>query len=304
MALFWHNHFATAYTKIAGGVGGVQATKTMALKAGELPGPQGQIELFRQYALGNFRNLLIEVARDPRWSCGSRPDELSREAAGEFRPRDHGIVHVRRGQLHRGGCVRGGSCVHRVEPAQGRRRSQHRSRDLLRVPLHPRQHDTTAKTFTFPIYSNGEVTIPARAAADGMQDGVDFMSALASHPETARRLARKLWNFFVSELEAPDPAFVEAVAAEYLRNNTEMKPVVRYILGSSWFLDPNRTYARYSWPVEFVVRAIREVGWQGFSVNTVRTPLSNMGKPCSSRRMWPAGIWDKDGFRRAPCSRA
>ena len=34
----------------------------MALKAGELPGPQGQIELFRQYALGNFRNLLIEVA--------------------------------------------------------------------------------------------------------------------------------------------------------------------------------------------------------------------------------------------------
>ena len=37
----------------------------MALKAGELPGPQGQIELFRQYALGNFRNLLIEVARDP-----------------------------------------------------------------------------------------------------------------------------------------------------------------------------------------------------------------------------------------------
>ena len=65
MALFWHNHFATAYTKVAGGVGSVQATKMMALKAGELPGPQGQIELFRQYALGNFRNLLFEVARDP-----------------------------------------------------------------------------------------------------------------------------------------------------------------------------------------------------------------------------------------------
>src|ERR1044071_3641002 len=37
----------------------------MALKAGELPGPQGQTELFRQYALGNFRNLLVEVAKDP-----------------------------------------------------------------------------------------------------------------------------------------------------------------------------------------------------------------------------------------------
>ena len=142
----------------------------------------------------------------------------------------------------------------------------------------PNQHDTTAKTFTFPIYSNGGLTIPARAAAGGMQDGVDLITALANHPETARRLARKLWNFFVSELEAPDPAFVEIVAAEYLQNNTEMKPVVRYILGSSWFLDPDRSYARYSWPVEFVVRAIREVGWQGFSVNTVRTPLANMGQ--------------------------
>ena len=76
----------------------------------------------------------------------------------------------------------------------------------------PNQHDATAKTFTFPIYSGGGRTIPARSAADGMQDGIDFISALASHPETARRLARKLWNFFVSELEAPDPAFVQAVA--------------------------------------------------------------------------------------------
>ena len=81
--------------------------------------------------------------------------------------------------------------------------------------FNPGQHDTTAKTFTFPIYGDGTRTIPARSAADGMQDGIDFITALAQHPETARRLARKLWNFFVSELEAPDPAFVEGVASEY-----------------------------------------------------------------------------------------
>ena len=44
MALFWHNHFATAYSKIAGAIGAVQATKMLALKEGELPGPQGQLE--------------------------------------------------------------------------------------------------------------------------------------------------------------------------------------------------------------------------------------------------------------------
>jgi uncharacterized protein (DUF1800 family) len=111
-----------------------------------------------------------------------------------------------------------------------------------------------------------------------MQDGIELMHALANHPETARRLARKLWGFFVSELEEPDPVFVDAAATLYLQGNTEMKPVVRYILQSSWFLDANRTYARYSWPVEFVVRSMREVGWQGFSVNTARTPLTNMGQ--------------------------
>ena len=65
MALFWHNHFANAYTKIGGVVGNIQATKMLAQKSGELPGPQGQIELFRQFALGSFRDLLLEVAKDP-----------------------------------------------------------------------------------------------------------------------------------------------------------------------------------------------------------------------------------------------
>jgi uncharacterized protein (DUF1800 family) len=33
-----------------------------------------------------------------------------------------------------------------------------------------------------------------------MQDGIDLITALAVHPETARRLARKFWGFFVSEI--------------------------------------------------------------------------------------------------------
>ena len=65
MALFWHNHFATAYSKVAGTFGAMQGTKMMALKEGELPGPQGQLETFRAHALGSFRDLLIEVAKDP-----------------------------------------------------------------------------------------------------------------------------------------------------------------------------------------------------------------------------------------------
>jgi uncharacterized protein (DUF1800 family) len=141
----------------------------------------------------------------------------------------------------------------------------------------PDDHDTGAKTFSFPIYGDGSSTIPERGAAAGMQDGIDLITALAAHPETARRFARKFWNFFVSEVHQPDPQFVESAAAVYLQSNTDIRPVVRWILQSPWFREPSVRFARYSWPAEFVARAIKEVGWQGLSLDQVRTPLANMG---------------------------
>jgi uncharacterized protein (DUF1800 family) len=140
------------------------------------------------------------------------------------------------------------------------------------------EHETTAKIFTFPIYANGSRTIPERLGSAGMQDGIDLINALATHPATARRLARKFWNFFVSEIHPPDPAFIESTAAVYLQNRTEIRPVVRHILTSAWFNNPSMHYVRYSWPIEFVVRAVREVGWQGLTLDRVRAPLANMGQ--------------------------
>jgi uncharacterized protein (DUF1800 family) len=305
MALFWHNHFATTYTKVAGGVGPVQSTKMLALKAGEFPGPQGQIELFRQFALGNFRDLLIEVARDPamvvfldgRTNFRRKPQEnFGREIMELF---TFGVGNYVEEDVYAAARVFTGWNLRRATDLPDNDPEAYHE-----FFYNPNQHDTTPKTFTFPIYGNGGLTIPERAAADGMQDGIDFITALAGHPETARRLARKLWSFFVSELEAPDPAFVEAVANVYLHNNTEMKPVVRYILGSPWFLDQGRLFARYSWPAEFVVRAMREVRWEGFRSVVSGRPWRTWGRLCSSRRTWRDGIWDRDGSQRVRCLRA
>jgi hypothetical protein len=57
-----------------------------------------------------------------------------------------------------------------------------------------------------------------------------------------------------------------------------MRDVVRAVLLSPHFTDPASYFARYSWPVEFVARALKEVGWLGFSVNDAVTPLVNMGQ--------------------------
>src|SRR5688572_30098275 len=66
MALFWHNHFATAYSKIAGGNGQERATRMMDNDPNTLPGSQpGQIQTLRQHATGSFPAMLMAMAKDP-----------------------------------------------------------------------------------------------------------------------------------------------------------------------------------------------------------------------------------------------
>ncbi len=278
MSLFWHNHFATSYGKLAGQISSVQATKMMALKAGVLRGPQGQIELFRQYALGNFRELLLQVARDPAmliWLDGQSnvkalPQEnFAREVMELFTlgVGNYTEADVRAAARVFTGWNLGENEGHSYDDPNG----------YYEFLFNPEEHDTSEKTFTFPVYANGSRTIPARSESGGMQDGIDLLNALATHPATARRLASRFWRFFISELTQPDPAFLDATAAVYLQNNTEIRPVIRHILNSSWFNDPSYRFTRYSWPAEFVVRAIKEVGWQNYSLDQVLDPLANMG---------------------------
>jgi uncharacterized protein (DUF1800 family) len=66
LTLFWHNHFATAYSKVAGAYGSSDATRMMAAKANEDPAKlQGQVETIRAMCMGSFRDLVIAIAKDP-----------------------------------------------------------------------------------------------------------------------------------------------------------------------------------------------------------------------------------------------
>jgi uncharacterized protein (DUF1800 family) len=278
MALFWHQHFATAYSKISNAVGGVAATQMMAAKRSEHPaGLPGQIELFREYALPNFHDLLFEVARDPAmlfWLDGRlntrvRPQEnFAREVMELF---TIGVGQFAESDVYAGARVFTGWNIQRIGEARD-------PGTFYQFFYNAAQHDTNPKTFTFPIYTNGEKTIPARAASGGMQDGIDLILALARHPETGRRLARKLWSFFVSEIQPPSEAFVTRIANVYRQSDCHMAPVVSAVLSSPEFDSTSNYFARYSWPVEFVARAFKEIGHSGFPLNRALSSLTNMGQ--------------------------
>jgi uncharacterized protein (DUF1800 family) len=278
MTLFWHNYFATGFTKVAGKVKGENATRLMAAKQSEdSAGQRGQIELLRDGALGNFRDLLVAIAKDAAmliWLDGdsntkAKPQEnFGRELMELF---TRGVGYYTEDDVYAAARVfTGWNLNYPSDPAD-------RSNNLAFI-YNADKHETSAKTFSFPIYSDGGKTIPSRSASAGMQDGIDLITALATHPETARRIATKLYGFFVSETATPDAALIDDLATTYLQNGTVIKPVLQRLFTSAQFQDRSIFFTRYAWPAEFVVRSLKETGWNGFSVGTALNPLVSMGQ--------------------------
>jgi uncharacterized protein (DUF1800 family) len=278
MTLFWHNYFATGLSKVTAGIKSENGTRLMAAKASEDPArQQGQIEMLRANALGSVQDLLVAIAKDPAmliWLDGdsntkAKPQEnFGRELMELF---SRGVGYYTEDDVYAAARVFTGWNLNRPADPQD-------PSSAFAFVYNPNQHETTAKTFSFPIYSDGGHTIPSRAASAGMQDGLDLIAALSTHPETARRLVTKLYGFFVSETATPDPAFIDQLAGVYLQNGTAIKPVLQRLLTSPQFQDPAIFFTRYAWPAEFVVRALKETGWTGFSVASALTALVNMGQ--------------------------
>jgi uncharacterized protein (DUF1800 family) len=233
--------------------------------------------MLRDNALGNFRDMLLNVAKDTamlvwldgRTNTKAKPQEnFGREIMELFTV---GVGNYTEPDVYAAARVFTGWNLQR--PGVAADGTQHYA-----FVYNSGQHETTAKTFSFAIYPDGGKTIPARSAADGMQDGIDFINGLAAHPNTARYLAAKLYRFFVNEFGAVNVTFVNRVAQVYLQSGGDMKSVMREVLLSPELWDQGAYFARYSWPAEFVTRALKDIGWSGFSVNDALTPMSNMGQ--------------------------
>jgi uncharacterized protein (DUF1800 family) len=279
MAVFWHNHFATAYSKVNSTFGSVHATKMMDATAQNFGGAfRGQIQLFRDMALASFRDLLVAVAQDPamlvwldgRTNIRTRPQEnFGRELMELF---TMGIGNYVEADVYAAARVFTGW---NLELA-GDRINEVTS--YYRFVYNAAQHDPTAKEFTFEIYPGGGRVIPSRPAAQGIQDGLDLIDALARHPATATRLATRFYQYFVNDVDAPDQGLIREAAQAYLVSGTSIRALLQRLLVSEPFLSGVHAFRRYAWPVEFAVRAIKEIGWRGLSVDVAVGSLANMGQ--------------------------
>ncbi|MES3034678.1 MAG: DUF1800 domain-containing protein [Gemmatimonadota bacterium] len=96
------------------------------------------------------------------------------------------------------------------------------------------------------------------AARQGEREGEVLLDLLARHPSTARFIATKLAQRFVSD--TPPAALVQRAAASFTRTDGDLRAVVRTIVTSDEFFAAAAWRAKVKSPFEVVVSALRATG--------------------------------------------
>jgi uncharacterized protein (DUF1800 family) len=103
------------------------------------------------------------------------------------------------------------------------------------------------------------------------------LDLLAQHPATARHIAFKLAQRFVSD--APPAPLVDRAANTFQRTKGDLREVVRRIVTSPEFFDRSARRAKVKTPFEFVASALRATGAEVRNGQAVIRALADMGMP-------------------------
>ena len=265
LALFWHGIFATAYAKLI--------QPKVILK---------QIEMFRRCGMGSFRDLLIELSKDPAMIFWLDNKENHKDAVNENYGREllelfsMGVGNYTEDDVRQasraftGWTIRNAS-YHSVRQAQdsvwpyGRLDWQFQYRDA--------DHDDGEKTFL---------------GNTGPFNGEHIIDIICGQPATAGFIVRHMYNFFVAdEPQVPawqtvpprDPEAVNTLANAFSQSKYDVRSVLRVLFNSDFF--KNAAFAKVKSPTELVVGAMRLAGGRRFpAVDDIDLVLhmANMGQ--------------------------
>ena len=215
MTLFWHGHFATGEEK-------VRDYRKM-LK---------QNEMLRAKATGNFRDLLIAVAKDPAMLAyldaavnlkGAPNENFAREIMELF---SMGVGNYSESDIR--------------EAARAFTGWNYRGTEFI---LNPKQHDADSKTVL---------------GQRGNFDGVQVIDIILAQPVTSEFIASKLYRYFVREDISPE---MRIKLGKLLRaSHYEIAPFLETVFLSRDFYSEASVGSRIKPPVELVISTYRKMG--------------------------------------------
>ena len=224
MTLFWHGLFATAYEKIMNG----RATAA-------------QIEMFRRQCLGDFRTMLLELSHDPAMILWLDNDTNHKDAPNENYGREllelfsMGVGNYTEDDVK--ACTRaftGWTIVNYIARYPW-------GAFPLEFEYRPEDHDEEEKEFL---------------GHTGRLDGEDVIDIIVQQPATARFLAGKLYNFFVSD-EPPTEEAIQTLSDSYFQSHYDIRSVMRVLFNSEFFKQAR--FAKVKSPAELVAGVLRLV---------------------------------------------
>ena len=241
MTQFWDNHFSTD----------IQKTNEIF--------EQAENESFRELALDKFRALLEVSAKSPAMlqyldNASSRkgaPNEnYAREllelhtlgVTGGYSEQD--VAEVAR--VFTGWTVKGGSFFFRTA-----------------------WHDTGDKVVL------GQ-NIQGRAGDSGLEEGLELLDMLATHPSTAHFICTKLIQLFIAD--QPSVGIENQCQMNFLNSEGDIRQVVESILISPEFNASNQFHSKIKTPLEFVAGVVRNLeAITPYTERNLNRALGNMG---------------------------
>ncbi|MFN8522826.1 MAG: DUF1800 domain-containing protein [Chloroflexota bacterium] len=227
MTLFWHHLFATGQAKVNNG-----------------PSMVTQMNMLRANCLGSFRTLLVELSKDPAMIFWLDNQMNTKDVHNENYGREllelfsMGIGNYTEDDVKN--CARAFTGWTMKSSMPG---PYPYGRYPWQFKFDPDQHDYGEKEFL------GE---------RGSFDGEDVIDIIVRHPATAQFIARRLYNFFVSERN--NQAAIDELAEVFRSSNYDIRAVMRALFMSDWFRSADVYYSKIKSPAEHVAGVTRLVG--------------------------------------------
>ena len=219
MTLFWHNHFATSQQKV---------NRSQAMWR--------QQQVLRADALGSFRTLLHNVAKDPAMLIYLDGANSRKEAPNENFARE--VMEL----FTLGEATHGGNYTEQdIKEAARAFTGWSVDQGDLAFKFRPAFHDDMPKTI---LRSTGNF------------DGDQALDILLDQPAAAHFVVGKLWREFVSP--TPDEAQVARIAARFKASDYSIAAALNDVLMTDAFWAPANRGSLVKSPVDLVVGTVRQ----------------------------------------------
>ena len=246
VGLMWHGMFATGYSKLANG-------KVL----------HDQIRMFERHGMGSFKNLLMELSRDPAMIVwldnsenhnGSVNENYGRELLELF---SMGVGNYTEHDVKEAARAFTGWTIGNTEYM-----TLKSARDSVwpygRLSFHfeYKEHD----------HDNGEKEFLGHK---GNLNGEDIVDIICDQPATAAFLSRHMYSFFVADeppvpewpyKEPRDPEAIAALSKVYFDSDYNVEEMLRFLFKSDFFKSEQAHYQRVKSPAELVAGVLRLTG--------------------------------------------